>query len=867
MRPIISRADLLRIAATLGGQAVAVAARSLGYEVENDVVPRPSADPPTQGTTPVDGVESKPSPDRSVGFWQPRSVEFHDEEARRKLAQATVRKELAAELERPWEGSADEPPETPPLSPWRRTGPQLQQALTTEQASRRVDVPALIRLWCRGAHVARLPRRHRRTWVPTLVIVDRPLRLVPFWDDQAMVVRELRGVLGTQGLLVRLLADGPLFNTGRAERFWRDPAWVGMPVLVLGDLGWYGGDDERDAWLRLGRELRRAGQRLHALVPVPRSRWTEPLARDWRAMAWERPTWGGGGPADPGSQEGRAARVLGLLGAALRIEPGLIRVTRRILPRDEADVGTEADVWASPELGEMFPEARAIIPEQVEALRRAFTCDTSGEEQRQVIAAMRTWHWNRERQPEAWHLEVLAIARAQAELAEKPVPLSPRDVTRAEGFMTWLAGDVRHAPTTDDRAAALRGWCQFVKDQARTLWARDTPTGEALQIIGRRVGGIAIPDADPRLRALAGVAGDGDPGSFLVRQIGGELEISPDSSASAPGSAVTGILAADPVLFLVGAGLGERELSLGQRMRVKAPPVAAIELRSDRMRMRIEPLTLPEWASAIGRDPAGLWVEVTINGVVFRMRWIPPGRFLMGSPATEPDRWDDEGPQHEVVVSRGYWLGETPVTQALWQAVMDGNPSRFKDFARPVENVSWDDAQDFIKFLNEPPEPTDGDEEAREDEDGEHFRLPTEAEWEYACRSGTTAATYAGAGEAALDAIAWWSGNSERQTHPVRQKQPNAWGLHDMLGNVLEWCMDAWGNYSTDGSVSVDPMTVGSKGVHRVNRGGSWVVDARNVRAAFRNAYRPDYRDVGLGFRLARGQGHQGPEGQPPGGR
>jgi sulfatase modifying factor 1 len=130
-------------------------------------------------------------------------------------------------------------------------------------------------------------------------------------------------------------------------------------------------------------------------------------------------------------------------------------------------------------------------------------------------------------------------------------------------------------------------------------------------------------------------------------------------------------------------------------------------------------------------------------------------------------------------------------------------------------------------------------------------RLPSEAEWEYACRAGTTTATYAGDGPQALDAIAWWSGNSERQTHPVKQKQPNAWGLHDMLGNVWEWCSDSMRTYSSE--PAVDPIHA-VHGDPRVYRGGSWYSGARYVRAACRSARHPGYRSDAMGFRLARGQ-------------
>ncbi|MCP3956415.1 MAG: formylglycine-generating enzyme family protein [bacterium] len=278
----------------------------------------------------------------------------------------------------------------------------------------------------------------------------------------------------------------------------------------------------------------------------------------------------------------------------------------------------------------------------------------------------------------------------------------------------------------------------------------------------------------------------------------------------------------------------------------------------------------PEWAHDAGRDEYGFWIEVEIEDAAFRLRWIPPGRFRMGSPETEAGRWDDESPRHEVVLTRGFWLGETPCTQALWRAVTGEDPSRFKSPDRPVEQVSWEDCRAFCDQLNEKIPELEA-------------RLPTEAEWEYACRAGTETATYAGEMEIlghynapVVDDVAWYGGNSgvdfelengqdssdwpEKQypheragTHPVAQKKPNDWGLYDKLGNVWEWCEDSTDLEPYDRTRSVqDPVS--RKGSLRVFRGGSWYYSARFVRAAARFAYVPGLRYDYLGFRLARGQ-------------
>ncbi len=220
------------------------------------------------------------------------------------------------------------------------------------------------------------------------------------------------------------------------------------------------------------------------------------------------------------------------------------------------------------------------------------------------------------------------------------------------------------------------------------------------------------------------------------------------------------------------------------------------------------------------------------SGSDISFRWCPPGFFTMGSPASENDRSSDRD-QVPVTLSTGFWLAETEVTQAQWEAVMGGNPSHFKGDHLPVETVSWDDAREFIQKIN-----ASGMIPA-----GWKLALPTEAQWEYACRAGETG-PYSGG---TLDEVAWYDGNSGGTTHPVGNKKANAWGLHDMHGNVWEWCAD-W--YEDELPGGTDPAGAAS-GVNRVLRGGSWYRNAANCRAALRNGYTPDIRFSTLGFRPA----------------
>jgi hypothetical protein len=219
-------------------------------------------------------------------------------------------------------------------------------------------------------------------------------------------------------------------------------------------------------------------------------------------------------------------------------------------------------------------------------------------------------------------------------------------------------------------------------------------------------------------------------------------------------------------------------------------------------------------------------------GVKIRMCWIPPGGFGMGSPGGEQGRSDNET-QHRVTITKGFWMAKTETTQAQWRTVMGNNPSSFKGDDLPVESVSWNDIAGpggFIEKANQ----SGGV--------GGRFSLPTEAQWEYACRAGTTGA-YAGD----LDQMAWYQKNSGSKTHPVGSKKPNDWGLCDMHGNVWEWCADGYGAYP--GGAITDPRGPASD-TGQVIRGGGWRSAVDGCRAATRGTSGPGA--LGFGFRLAR---------------
>jgi sulfatase modifying factor 1 len=326
--------------------------------------------------------------------------------------------------------------------------------------------------------------------------------------------------------------------------------------------------------------------------------------------------------------------------------------------------------------------------------------------------------------------------------------------------------------------------------------------------------GQILGDANLLLEAAAGAAGDGDLGLALKRA---QANVSEGGDWGREGA------------MSLGEGLAKIyfealfNLTVVNLLPEKAPPKSAVPPSVSESNAR----KLRSVDGVVGKV-----LDVSLpGGKAMRFCYCPPGQFIMGSPLNEPGRDTDEN-QVSVTISQGFWMAETEVTQDQWQAVMGNNPSGFRGGSLPVENVSWDDAQEMVCKLNQVVRPPNG----------LKFALPSEAQWEYACRVGTQTA-YSFGGELTKQDANYDSD----QTVAVKSYRPNRWGLYDMHGNVWEWCEDWWVKRLQGG---VDPV-VAASGVLRVRRGGSWYRNAVYCRAARRGGVEPGFRDDDLGFRPA----------------
>jgi len=272
---------------------------------------------------------------------------------------------------------------------------------------------------------------------------------------------------------------------------------------------------------------------------------------------------------------------------------------------------------------------------------------------------------------------------------------------------------------------------------------------------------------------------------------------------------------------------GEAALVEEVLVRLRATPAGRVAAWADALEVEPRASVIADAAIRARISGTGLPWKVRDRVTGIELVLIPPGKYRRGESTDDEDRgaYDDEKPPHEVTISKAFYLGVTEVTQSEWSGVMGSNPSSFTGGRLPVERVSWEDIQPFLQKSS-------------------GLRLPTEGEWEYACRAGTTVSRYGELGD-----VAWYGDNSNGQTHDVGGKRANPFGLHDMLGNVNEWCSDWYGDYSS--ASQTDPQGPSTEG-SRVLRGGSWGSNDRNCRASYRFNLAPANRYYNIGFRVAR---------------
>jgi formylglycine-generating enzyme required for sulfatase activity len=883
---LCGRADLAEILGRQGLEAAQELAELLEYDWQ---APQPEQTLLSQQEGPAaplsdsennQEVKFSKEPLADIPFWRPEEYEYFAEEKE----DAPPTSSTGSTGYQGWQQRPLQAPEQHLLAPWSELHPRLRSHLSALRTGHTLDVDLAVRRICRGHFLAELPRQRRRRWGPHVQFIeDRSIRLVPFWQDQQYLRKKLIQTIAADRLSRAVWRDGRGLSVPQSREDYRQGYCLpppGSTVLVAGDLGasMQGKSTLWQWWLAFGREIQAAECRPLALCPLEKAHLPQELTAVWDIIPWTEIS------QSVDNREKRCERLLRLISPAIRIEPGFLRAVRRLLGRD-ADITTELDAWNHPAISSRSSAGASLHPDYTQKLRKAFISKEPEALRQQVLAILRQWRGYLPE--EIWYEEMLNLDSKSL----RGIPGEDQD--NAHQYFQGFCAEMTAGP--DTAAGADQEWLKRIEARAdRNLW--DNPC------VGRQLMQTVYdlhrhePDYQPPEGFDPGMIDTRDAPlkKFIAVQAGGELQFVPHTlSRTGNGSPLALLSSRNGIVQYTFSGqqdvtdelktetTGIQRLKMeisGQQEHISLPAVAdQLHIRTDCEQLTLRRCTLPDfsWADGMGRDYFGLWAEFVVQGkdgpVRQRMRWIPPGRFLMGSPEDESGRFDDEGPQHLVNIKNGFWLFDTPVTQKLWQAVIGDNPSRFKTPDRPVEQVSWNDCQKFVEKINlQVPDL--------------NLSLPSEAQWEYSCRAGSSTALYTGEIEIigernapALDDIAWYGGNSGRNfeldngydtsdwkekqyddkqagTHPVAQKQANAWGLYDMLGNVWEWVADPWhGDYDRapeDGRIWKDDKPV----VDRVLRGGSWDDTAGYCRSACRYRYEPDSRDDVIGFRCVRVQ-------------
>lgn len=807
----------------------------------------------------------------------------------------------------------------PPLVVRTRLWPALRRSLGFPRFGQ-LDVPGLVRRLARAESLRRLPRACRRdggneVWV----IADVAQRLIPVESDYLQTIREVERLYGKANVRLWAVSESPehtlWVRQGRGKhkgvrgRVPTPPP--GTSVLILGDLGLLSpGRVAEPPWLEFCKRMENGGARPVAWVPLSPRLVTRAAAR--RAQVH---CLGAGDlrPVNPASCAGAPPlpaealeALLARIACCVRLEPALLRSLRLMRADTAAEPGLEGLAWGHEAVAEAANFRFCAIGVQRQAEYRARFAKLDAEQQDDVLRRMLVAHAHRGRSTESIEILIWQVH------AGRPAPAGVADA-RIEEAGPWLARLGEHAQGHSEALMSYAvdlldgqsGDTALMKEHSRRfaqLWAfsgkalipaglKPADVAAAKQRLGRdederdyvliqQRDRLFLEPREPRQkRELDGWA----PLPWMTVTISGGFEWSRSDGAirqwcvpalkplelplgDAP-ERCTFTLASGGRKWVMGLlkrpswadewGLGHD----GLYVQLPSPAGGSMRLSASVMspdpwqgQWPLSPRAFQAIAQGVGGGMRvgadlqfGLYLDVPFGSATQRFRWIEPGEFVMGSPEGEEGRDDDESPQHGVRLTEGFWLAETACSQGVWRLVMGNYPSRFRDDPQnPVEQVSWDDVQGFLR-------------EVERYLPGMIAALPTEAEWEYACRAGGNKAFSWGDGiapsqanyRAAESYADGPTGEYRGRSVPVKSFEPNAWGLYQMHGNVWEWCADGGREYDSASQVDPHGPVEDEADAPRVARGGSWDLPPHGLRAAFRNDWRRVRRDGSLGFRLA----------------
>ena len=819
-RAAISRADLLRVwysADRDGPDAAMWLANELDFEF---IPPQPdqgvessafdfSLEPPSQAPVAPTRADTRPPAATAVeSMWLPSKY----------LVGASSSGDLEIELARPAAELAwtKRPVALPPigLATWPEAKTRLSPILEPPRRSPSIDIDKLVDLMSQGRLLSKLPTetfyRLERT---VYVVEDRSARLFPYHRDQQWLIELLRFHL-PRGYFSQLACSDPRTKVDpnrsideAISGLKNQEPQAGCQILVLGDLGILDTSWRLQGyWHEWIQEQARRDCRVSAMVPFPLDRVPSGFRDIADFYSWQHS--GVQSVLDRSRREELVSEILSRLSPASSFDPVLLRWVRQSVS-EASDAALESFVWQDKSLdSNQYSLAKNDRVESKKEFREAFH-GLDATTKRGVLRLLRESRAGLGEDPSVWFVELLSLTPEELELVEGNES-DFEDVQRAIRYMDDHRGQ-------REIGGSIRSFLSWFSKRVESdgVWARDPGISETIRRWQREFHPKRTLDARTRI---------------------GEIKRTGEASAE-----ITAWLRAADDGLSIRKKSADRS-SRGDTVSLKSTVrVLEIHGQEDRERAFWKSGVKPDWVSDYGTDPYGAWCEFQVprhdsKGMVTqRMRWIKPGEFLMGSPEGEVGRFGDESPAHSVKLTQGYWMADTQVAQELWMAIGRGeNPSAFKGESNPVENVSWEDCQAWLEKLCEHHESL-------------QLSLPTEAQWEYACRAGSTSAYCFGDDPKELPKYGCFDKNSKLRPHPVKQFQPNGWGLYDMHGNVWEWCNDWFDKYAS--SAQSDP-TGPTEGTARVVRGGRWDSPARSLRSACRDGDAPGSRLINLGFRL-----------------
>ena len=804
----------------------------------------------------------------------------------------------------------------PPLMPIARLLPLLFNSLAQARTGHSLDYRQLLRQLEQGKALQRLPRRQHRRWPQRLeIIVDASPRLEPYWADFEFIVRQLQTLLGKEAVQALrfdedTLGEQTCYCLPRPAadhdqwRLWQVPS-SDVSILILGDLG-FGDDRATIAWRRQLTCLQAHSSPILTLSPASGTTEDKLFCQQFKPNALNdhyplsRHPVRNGFSFRPSPSALPIEAILIWLSPLPLIDAGLLRQLR--VEMQWGDSALEAVIWNHPTMRDIGLGI-CVQPEVAEKFQQRFQQQYAGSGSKE---AEKFWSIVEDHHKGAY-AGLRQLEKFKLSLLEQKAEPEMR-----EYFERLCATGLQSGSDPAQQRALRMQCCTVLASMPETIWNSDlkdlaysifaTAHEEAI-----RAGQWPkqLPDGfnPDRLRWVVG-----DPATasktqaWQIVQIGdqGQIKIEPCRLENAQVVTIfkTAVSKEFPPRLILSDAKGQVTQALQNSVTVTLAENEKAVFEARGLKLELEAILKPNWASRIcwnekglcssmtwlnqelevlwqsstseangswlwptpfGEDAFGLYVDLSVNKVTQRFRWLEPSTFWMGSPENEPEReWagseSGKGSEtlHQVTLSQGFWLADTTVTQAFWQVVMGDNPSRFQDNPNnPVEQVSWHDAQLFIDRLNGLLQ-------------GLSARLPSDAQWEYACRAGTDTPFSFGANitpeQVNYDGGHPYSGGKKglyrEKTVPVKSLPANPWGFYEMHGNVYEWCADVWQQQMSPEPVT-DPLLTDANGdAARVVRGGSWNDYGGSVRSADRFRGAPGLRSSSQGFRLA--LGHSG---------